>query len=86
MGNVSAVNISEKHERKGDTKLCAYGLCKSDSRYMDRPGMEGVFFIRFPQFHREPEKCTRWANSSKIMLILKQLKPLPQCYIIILFM
>ncbi|XP_062601105.1 uncharacterized protein LOC134262791 [Saccostrea cucullata] len=63
--NVSAVNISEKHERRGATKHCAYGLCKSDSRYMDRQGMEGVFFIRFPQFHREPEKCTRWANACR---------------------
>ncbi|XP_061191757.1 uncharacterized protein LOC133199999 [Saccostrea echinata] len=63
--NVLAVNISEKHERRGATKHCAYGLCKSDSRYMDRLGMEGVFFIRFPQFHREPEKCTRWASACR---------------------
>lgn len=63
VSHVSAVNISEKHGRRGATKH--YGLCKSDSRYMDRPGMEGVYFIRFPQFHREPEKCTRWANACR---------------------
>lgn len=43
VSHVSAVNISEKHGRRGATKHCAYGLCKSDSRYMDRPGMEGVY-------------------------------------------
>ena len=27
--------------------------------------MEGVFFIRFPQFKREPDKCSRWANACR---------------------
>ena len=52
-------------ERKGATEHCAYGICNSDSRYMDRPGMEGVFFIRFPQFKREPDKCSRWAHACR---------------------
>ncbi|XP_060578712.1 uncharacterized protein LOC132735740 [Ruditapes philippinarum] len=50
-------------KRKGTTKHCAYGTCNSDSRYPDRPGIENVFFIRFPQNKREPEKCIRWANA-----------------------
>ncbi|KAK3107264.1 hypothetical protein FSP39_010620 [Pinctada imbricata] len=48
-------------KKKGATKHCCHGTCNSDSRYADRPEMKDVFFIRFPQNHREPEKCARWA-------------------------
>ena len=55
--------IDKFTKKKGATKHCAYGTCKSDSRYPDRPEMEGVFFIRFPQSKKDPEKCMRWANA-----------------------
>ena len=41
-------------------KHCCYGTCNSDSRYRDRPGMEGVFFINFPKPKTQLDKCMRW--------------------------
>ena len=29
-------------------KHCAYGECRSDSRYIHKSFMQGVFFIKFP--------------------------------------
>ncbi|WAQ96029.1 hypothetical protein MAR_028719 [Mya arenaria] len=40
-------------------KRCAWGLCKSDSRYPERLG-EGVEFLPFPKPKRNLNKCLRW--------------------------
>ena len=45
------------------TKHCCYGTCNSDSRYHDRPRMEGVFFIPFPKPITKKEKCERWIRA-----------------------
>ncbi|KAI0237607.1 hypothetical protein LSAT2_011837 [Lamellibrachia satsuma] len=42
------------------TKHCCYGTCNSDSRYADRPDMQGVFFINFPKPKTQREKCEKW--------------------------
>ncbi|XP_071104215.1 uncharacterized protein [Haliotis cracherodii] len=44
-------------------KHCAYGICRSDNRYTDRPDMAGIHFILFPKFHKQPEKCARWVRA-----------------------
>ncbi|XP_048241534.1 uncharacterized protein LOC124145981 isoform X2 [Haliotis rufescens] len=46
-------------------KHCAYGICRSDNRYTDRPDMAGIHFILFPKFHKQPEKCTRWVRACR---------------------
>ena len=55
--------------KKKKNKLADYravGLSiGSHSSYMHRPGMESVFFIRLPQFKREPDKCSRWLNACR---------------------
>ncbi|XP_013419440.1 uncharacterized protein LOC106180094 [Lingula anatina] len=42
------------------TKHCCYGTCRNDSRYPNRPEMEGVFFINFPKPKTQREKCEKW--------------------------
>ncbi|XP_077981440.1 uncharacterized protein LOC144436508 [Glandiceps talaboti] len=42
---------------------CAYGTCRSDSRFAARDYMEGVFFVRFPKPKTQPEKCERWVRA-----------------------
>ncbi|XP_053402864.1 uncharacterized protein LOC128558078 [Mercenaria mercenaria] len=54
---------SEKKRKRGATKHCAYGKCNSDSRYLDRPEMKDVFFIRFPKPGKDFEKCVRWVKA-----------------------
>ena len=44
-------------------KHCCFGTCTSDSRYQDRPEMEGVFFIPFPKPKSLPERCARWIKA-----------------------
>ena len=44
-------------------KRCAYGLCKSDSRYSHKDHMKGVFFIPFVKPLRHRAKCERWINA-----------------------
>ena len=46
--------------RKGATRYCVYGICKSDSRNADEPDMIGVTWIPFPKPHINAEKCRRW--------------------------
>ena len=41
-------------------KHCCYGTCSNDSRYLDREGMEGVFFIPFPKPKTKLEQCLKW--------------------------
>ena len=48
------------HIRKGATRYCAYGTCKSDSRNADEPEMAGVSWVTFPKPHLHPDKCRRW--------------------------
>ena len=43
-------------------KHCCFGVCNSDSRYADKPLMEGVFFINFPKPKTQPEKCAKWVR------------------------
>ena len=57
-------NRKQKAEcHKGTTKHCCYGLCNSDSRYLDRPYMENVKWIPFPKPKRLLEKCQRWLRA-----------------------
>ena len=42
------------------TKRCAWGTCRSDSRYKHKPYMLGVFFISFPKPKKKLEQCLRW--------------------------
>ncbi|CAL1531144.1 unnamed protein product, partial [Lymnaea stagnalis] len=42
---------------------CAYGTCNSDSRYKDRPHMQGVKFYSFPNPQKDLEKCKRWVDA-----------------------
>jgi hypothetical protein len=42
-------------------KRCAYGLCRSDTRYPDR--VEGVKFHPFPKPKSNLEKCLRWIKA-----------------------
>ncbi|XP_077994995.1 uncharacterized protein LOC144448593 [Glandiceps talaboti] len=44
-------------------KRCAYGECKSDSRYFNRDYMHGVNFVRFPKPKTQLEKCQRWIKA-----------------------
>lgn len=44
-------------------KHCCYGTCNSDSRYADRPHMNGVFFIPFPKPKTNLEKCKIWIKN-----------------------
>jgi len=46
--------------RRGATRYCCYGTCKSDSRNVDEPEMVGVSWIPFPKPHIVPEKCRKW--------------------------
>ena len=43
-------------------KHCCYGTCSNDSRYLDREGMEGVFFIPFPKPKTKLEQCLKWIS------------------------
>ncbi len=54
-------HVAQALPKKGTTKHCAYGICRSDSRFPDRPEMQGVFFVRFPKRVRDEDKCRRWA-------------------------
>ncbi|XP_072032383.1 uncharacterized protein [Amphiura filiformis] len=45
------------------TKRCAWGVCKSDSRYKDRDHMKGVWFVPFPKPKSQREKCLRWVKA-----------------------
>ena len=49
-------------------KHCAYGECRSDSRYIHKSFMQGVFFIKFPivkklHLNRSAEKLSRWVRA-----------------------
>ena len=54
---VEARVMVASHERKGATNHFEYGICDRDSRYKDRPGMQGIIFNQFPNFKREQDKC-----------------------------
>ena len=43
-------------------KHCCYGTCTNDSRYLDREGMEGVFWIPFPKPKTKLEQCLKWIS------------------------
>ena len=58
--------FENSHKSKGATKHHAYLTCKCESRYPDRPEMEGVIFIRFPQPKKELETCMRWMNACSL--------------------
>ncbi len=47
------------------TKHCAFGTCRSDSRYNDRPHMEGVVFCRFPSKLKMRDKCLKWVKACR---------------------
>ena len=52
-----------KKVKRGATRHCCYGLCRSDSRYKDRDFMENVSWIVFPKPHRDMEKCKKWVHA-----------------------
>jgi hypothetical protein len=45
--------------RRGATRYCVYGTCKSDSRNVDEPEMMGVTWIPFPKPHINADKCRK---------------------------
>jgi len=49
--------------RKGATRYCVYGTCKSDSRNADEDYMVGVSWIPFPKPHLQADKCARWIKA-----------------------
>jgi hypothetical protein len=53
-------HVAFVNKRPGGKKHCCYGVCNSDSRYMDREHMHGVFFIPFPKPKSNENKCKRW--------------------------
>ncbi|XP_076110548.1 uncharacterized protein LOC143079205 isoform X1 [Mytilus galloprovincialis] len=44
-------------------KNCMYGVCKSDSRYLERLAEKDVHFIPFPKPLRNRVKCERWIRA-----------------------
>ena len=44
-------------------KRCAYGECRSDSRYQHKDYMKDVLFIRFPKPKTQNEKCDKWIKA-----------------------
>uniref|UniRef100_A0A0L8GD04 THAP-type domain-containing protein n=1 Tax=Octopus bimaculoides TaxID=37653 RepID=A0A0L8GD04_OCTBM len=45
------------------TKRCAWGTCRSDSRYKHKPHMLNVFFVSFPKPKSSLERCIRWLDA-----------------------
>jgi hypothetical protein len=57
-------SVQEKNPfKKGATRHCCYGQCNSDSRYADRPHMQGVHWIPFPKPGRNLDKCQKWLHA-----------------------
>ena len=52
-------------ERKGATKHCCWGTCKSDSRYPDKLP-EGTVFIRFAKPGNIKDSMTEWEKRQQI--------------------
>ncbi|XP_013398061.1 uncharacterized protein LOC106158728 [Lingula anatina] len=44
-------------------KHCCYGTCKNDTRFPDRPEMQGTFFIPFPKPITKREQCEKWIRA-----------------------
>ena len=58
-------STSKNHAKRGATRHCCYGLCKSDSRQADREHMQGVGWIPFPKPHLDLDKCKRWVHACR---------------------
>ncbi|KAL5020003.1 hypothetical protein ScPMuIL_002895 [Solemya velum] len=56
-------NGNKKVVKRGATRHCCYGICKSDSHYSDRDHMKDVSWIPFPKPRRSLEKCLRWIHA-----------------------
>ena len=52
--------LVNKNKKPGANKHCCYGICNSDSRYMEKEHMCGVFFIPFPKPKSNENKCKKW--------------------------
>ena len=50
--------------KKGATKHCCWGLCNSDSRYVDRL-KEGVFLLRFAKPRPVKDNITSWQKEQE---------------------
>lgn len=60
--NEFSENKTQKGKR-GATRHCCYGLCRSDSRYQDRDHMKNITWIKFPKPHRDRERCEKWVHA-----------------------
>lgn len=49
--------------RRGATRYCVYGNCKSDSRNADETYMMGVTWMPFPKPHLQFDKCMNWIRA-----------------------
>ena len=45
------------------TKRCAWGKCRSDSRYSHKSHMEGVNFFPFPKPWMNLDRCRSWLKA-----------------------
>ncbi len=45
------------------TKYCCWGTCNIDSRYNNKPHMQGIVFFPFPKPTRKLEVCKQWIKS-----------------------
>ena len=74
---VMAANDRTSVVKKGATKHCCWGKCRSDSRYLEK-SPPGTYFVRFPkpgkikdtmtewekgQQNRKTDKCRKWVDA-----------------------
>ena len=59
-----AANNRSSIARKGATKHCCWGECKSDSRYFEK-SPPGTYFIRFPKQGRIKDTMTEWEKGQE---------------------
>ena len=51
--------------KKGATKHCSWGICKSDSRFIDKAPV-GTFFVRFPKPGKIKDSMTEWEKGKEV--------------------
>ncbi|EDO36466.1 predicted protein [Nematostella vectensis] len=69
---------AENTRSKGATKHCAWGVCKSDSRYPEKLP-EGTNFIRFPKPGNVKDGMTEWEKGQQILKTEKAKRWLHAC-------
>ncbi|XP_048576644.1 uncharacterized protein LOC125559010 [Nematostella vectensis] len=69
---------AENTRSKGASKHCAWGVCKSDSRYPEKLP-EGTNFIRFPKPGNVKDGMTEWEKGQQILKTEKAKRWLHAC-------